>query len=104
LRGIHAHQAAIYKDAPAVRPIYSREDFNNGGFAGAILADYCVHLTFAKSDIYVAQGMDAGEILGDTPKLDGRNRNVLLRDVISYLSGMGTRGCASAAISMPTSR
>ena len=77
---------AVDDDRAAVGLVKAREDFDQGGLAGAIVADQRQHLPLTELDADVDERRDGAEALADVAHLedDGRLR-IERRDLLAHI-------------------
>ena len=69
---------AVEEHLAVIGLVDAGEHLDQGGFAGAVFAQQCHHLTLADGDAYVIQGPDTGEAFADAPGLHD--------DFVSYMT------------------
>ncbi len=71
-RRADAHGPAAHADLAGIRLLHAREHADQGGFAGAVLAEQDMNFAGKEIERDVVVGDDAGEALGNAAQGDGR--------------------------------
>ena len=77
VRGAKGHRLPAQDDAALVVAVDAAQDLHQGGLARPVLAHQGHHLSPARPEVHLVQGLDARERLGDTRHLENRLAIVL---------------------------